>query len=220
MHFMAVEVAAQEYLFIPKPTWENEPTDIHQVVSAQLQEQEAAKAKVPFSHNHLHDLESLWWVTAWVVFCYLFSEGTTSRDCLTLEDADHQLKVAEELFPPVANNTTRSYNFTLDRSFREMREEFPKNKRHAHAYLDYLRGELIDHYGDVESKYPIIEPNASENDIYDTFKESFKALKSIYHDVTLKSILDIRAELSKPENKRPRSESTKDSGVAQKNARV
>jgi hypothetical protein len=52
MDFMSIEVAAQEFLF---PHVE-EPT---------LTEHEGT---VPFSHNHLHDLESLWWVAAWVVF--------------------------------------------------------------------------------------------------------------------------------------------------------
>ena len=215
MHFMAIEVAAQRYLFSPKPKRIHGPTGFKNAFSAKLQKE---KAKAPFSHNHLHDLESLWWVTAWVVLYHSFSKGTTPRDCPTLQDADDQLFLAEKLFPPVVD-PTRQNNFQNDESFLEIGEKIPKNKQDAHICLDLLREELISHYEDVEAEYPLINPNASKDEIYDTFTESFTTLKSNYHGVTLKSIQDIRAELSKPENKRPRSESTNDSGAAQKNPR-
>ena len=216
MHFMAIEVAAQRYLFSPKPKRKRGPTTFDKAFSAKLQKE---VTKVPFSHNHLHDLESLWWVTAWVVFYHSFSKGTTPRDCPTLQDANDQLLLTAKLFPPVPASAARHDSFQIDGSFLEIHGELPKNKRDAHICLDLLREVLISHYEDVEAEYPLINSNASEDDIYDTFTKGFSTLKSKYHGVALKSIQDIRTELSKPKNKRPRSESTNDSGAAQKNRR-
>jgi hypothetical protein len=57
---MAIEVTAQEFLFDSDPFTERD----------KVMEQgiETVQTEVPFCHNHLHDLESLWWVAVWVVF--------------------------------------------------------------------------------------------------------------------------------------------------------
>jgi len=40
-------------------------------------------AAVLFSHNHLHDLESLWWVAVWMVFYHHLSKLKQSDKCLS-----------------------------------------------------------------------------------------------------------------------------------------
>jgi hypothetical protein len=55
--------------------------------------------------------------------------------------------------------------------------------------------------------------DASDNDIYEEFKKVFLALSK---DFVLDFIPEIYAKLTKEEKKHPRSESTNDTGVAQK----
>ena len=218
MHFMSIEVAAQEFLFTPSDTTDDS-SDFDEQLSATEWDEEMAEIDVPFSHNHLHDLESLWWVAVWEVFNNCFSEGTTRRDRFTLQDVKDQLGLAEKLFPPVPNNTARQNGFKITKSFRKTCNQLPHDKKVACISLNVLRKHLIRHYKAIEAGYPLINPNASTDDIYDAFTQSFTTLKSKYHGFALKPIQDIYEELSKPETKRPRSESTNDTRVAQKNAR-
>jgi hypothetical protein len=218
MHFMSIEVTAHRFLFKPS----NRPAgssglDEHR--SAKIRRKELAKTKVPFSHNHLHDLESLWWVAVWVVFNHSFSKE--DGDHLTLQDANDQLDLAEKLFPPVVDSISRQNNFQDAESFEETCKGLPDYKEEAYFGLDYLREQLIKHYKAIEANYPLINPNDSTDDIYHDFTEAFTFLKSSYEGFALKPIQDIYAKLlSKSESKRPRSESTVDPGVAQKSQRT
>ena len=218
MHFMSIEVAAQQFLFIPADSTDNS-SDLDEFRRARKREKEMAETDVPFFHNHLHDLESLWWVTVWVVFYRSFSDGTAPRSRLTLEDAKDQLDLAEKLFPPVSNSTARRDSFQIAKLFRETCNKLPHDKEEACFGLDFLRHQLIKHYMAIEANYPLINQIASTDDIYDDFIRTFKDMKSRYHGFALESIQETFAELLKPEGKRPRSESTNDTGAAQKNPR-
>jgi hypothetical protein len=79
MQFMSIEVATQGFLFIPSDPGPSS-TEFDDFFSATKQGVGMPQTKVPFSHNHLHDLESLWWVAVWVVFYNYFLEATPSRD--------------------------------------------------------------------------------------------------------------------------------------------
>ena len=218
MHFMSIEVAAQLFLYVPSnPTVS--PSNFDEFLSARKREKEMPEIDVPFSHNHLHDLESLWWVTVWVVFYHSFSEGTTPHDRLTLQDANDQLNLAEKLFPPVVDSSTRQINFTIYGSFEKICDQLPSNKKDANFCLEFLREHLIKHFRAIEAEYPLVNPNASTDDIYDCFTQAFTDLKARYHDFALEPIQDIYAKLLKSAKKRPRSESTNDTGAAQKNPR-
>jgi hypothetical protein len=106
MEFMSVEVAAQRFLFAP-PDLGFSSSEVGGFLSAAKQDVGTAEIEVPFSHNHLHDLESLWWVAVWVVFYNYFSEGTPSHDSpsFTLRDAGDQLNLGRILSPPVLQST-------------------------------------------------------------------------------------------------------------------
>jgi hypothetical protein len=213
---MSIEVTAHQFLFIPSnPTAGSSGFD--EFLSAMECDEGMAETEVPFSHNHLHDLESLWWVAVWVVFYHSFSKE--EGDGLTLQDANDQLDMAEKLFPPVVDSTTRLNGFKIRSSFKGICNQLPPNKRHAHICLNFLRQQLISHYEDVEAEYPLINPDASTDDIYGAFTQAFTVFKSRYHDFALVPIQDIYAKLSEPDSKRPQSKSKKDSRVAQKNAR-
>jgi hypothetical protein len=52
--------------------------------------------------------------------------------------------------------------------------------------LDLLRRLLISHYTVVEAGYPqSVDPNSSNNDIYDHFTRLFSTLKTVSHDLVL-----------------------------------
>ena len=111
MEFMSIEVAAERFLFFP-PEPGPSSSDLDEFLSALKQgvrRPRGARTEVSFSHNHLHDLESLWWVAVWVVFYSYFSEGTSFRDrpSSTLRDTGDQLKLARILFPHALNNSDR-----------------------------------------------------------------------------------------------------------------
>ena len=157
MHFMSIEVAAQEFLF---PHVEEEPT---------LTEDEGT---VPFSHNHLHDLESLWWVAAWVVFHYHFSaEGTQSP---TLQDAKKKLDEARTLFLVVPGISSRHEGFRITQSFSKACDGLlPENKKFV-IDLDFLRKSLVANYTAIEKFLPkFVDPGSSNDKIYESFEQSF-----------------------------------------------
>jgi hypothetical protein len=223
MQFMSIEVAAQMFLFVPSDPGLSS-TEVDELDSAMEQGIGIAWTKVPtvpFSHNHLHDLESLWWVAVWVVFYNYFSERTPSNDrpSFTLRDANDQLMLARILFPPALESTTRQIGFQHPKSFHNTCDGLPRNKRAIYLRLNLLRRLLVRDYRVIEAEYPLfVDPNSSKDDIYDHFTRLF--LKTVSHDLVLDFIPDVYEKLSMEENsKRPRSESTSDSGVAQKNQR-
>jgi hypothetical protein len=55
-------------------------------------------AQLPFSHNHLNNLELLWWVAVWIVFYNHFSKSTSQQSDeephSDLQETERQLAVA------------------------------------------------------------------------------------------------------------------------------
>jgi hypothetical protein len=220
MDFMSIEVAAQNFLFVP-----SDPGPSSAELDEDTEENKGtAQTVVPFSHNHLHDLESLWWVAVWVVFYNYFSDGTPSPDqpSYTLGDAENHLDQAQILFPRVLNSGDRRDGFQTRTLFQETCDRLPRNKKPIYARLDLLRRLLMKHYTVIEAGYPLsVDPNSSGDNIYDEFTRLFSKSKTESLDLVLDFIPDICAKLSKEENsKRARSESAKDSGAARKNLRM
>jgi hypothetical protein len=212
---MSIEVATQAFLFF-RLDQGADSTEVDAFVSAPEQHVKT-QTSVPFYHNHLHDLESLWWVATWVLFFNYFSKGTPPP--VTRQDTEEQLKLARSLFPPFPETTNaRRLGFQDPQKFQNICNNFPLNKRAISGGLDVLRRRLIVHYSAVESRYPLsVNPDSSKDDIYDDFARVFSTLETITHELKLDFIPDIHRELSKAENqKRPRSESTNATGVVQK----
>jgi hypothetical protein len=208
MHFMSIEVAAQEFLFLPRPrlTTANLRQRGHQdVISAP-----AGQTEVPFSHNHLHDLESLWWVAVWILFYNHFSKEETSSRSVTLHDAEQRLRLAQTLFPPVRGSDTCRDGFQT--VFQKKYYKLPEDNRPFGANLDVIRQLLITQYNDVEANLPeSIDPDSSDDEIYNGFKMIFSELKSDSDGLKLEYLPKIYKELSKEENpKHPWSGSTND----------
>ena len=175
-----------------------------------------------FFHNHLHDLESLWWVAVWVVFYNHFSEQTSSQDhpSFTLQDARGQLELAKALFPPALDSSLRQNSFQKSELFQEACNQLPGDKRVITAFynrLDLLRRLLIEHYGIIEAGYPpSVDPSLSSDNIYEQFTKLFSSMGIFSRELELNYVPDVCAKLLKEEKKRGRSESMNDSGAAQK----
>jgi hypothetical protein len=218
MHFMSVEVAARIFLFIPQQS--TEPAKFQDKLR-QIQHHKSIKnntpTKLPFVHNHLHDLESLWWVAVWVIIynCLCDTQQSNEVPPSDLQDVEHQLSWARTLFPSLMESASRRDAF--QQLFLEVCGELPRNKHAICSYLDLLRHSLIEHYSKVESTLPhFIDLAASKDDIYDDFRETFSCSQEL--DFILTFIPDIHAEL-RGNLKRPRAESTNDTGVVSQRRR-
>jgi hypothetical protein len=212
MPFMPIEVAEQSYIFPPDPVLSIAEFD--QYLSGTIQN---PTAKVSFFYNHLHDLESLWWVAVWMVFYNYFSETMPSDDYLPLEfnekDVQEHLQQAQILFPPVLNSTNRLLGFR--NTFMQACSGLPSNKLDICRLLDGLRRILIGQYQVIEAGLPqSVDIKSSDDGIYETFKKIFSFPK-FSPDLALVFIPDIHTKL----RKRQRSESMKDAGVAPKTQR-
>ena len=207
---MSIEVDAQLYLFRPIVGEDF----AERMQRAKLQNEPAT---VPFSHNHLHDLESLWWVSVWIVFYHHFSTTSQSGDKppLSLSEAESQLALARTLFPPVSQSAPRQNSLRVP--LRDTCLSLPSNKSVIRTYLDLLRLSLITHFQAIESTLPqSIDLRRSQDEIFDDFRTVFLTVKEEFSDVSLGFIPDIHARL-RANLKRARAESTNETvGVTQK----
>lgn len=212
---MSIEVAAQQFLFGPHDQDDNF-TEVMQGAEL-LRQDDVERTAVPFSHNHVHDLESLWWVAVWMVFYNHFSKSQQSgaEHLSSLLDAQRQLELARILFPTYMKSIDRRDGF--QRSFLKTCGDLPSSKKAICAYLNALRRVIIRHYVLIESKFPqSVDLSASMDDIYGKFNEVFATSKEKYSDFSLDFIPKIHAEL-RVNLKRARAESTNDIGfVTQK----
>ena len=209
MHFMSIEAAAHDFLFEPSvrsSVASSSSSNFDQLLDAMKKRK---VPEIPFFHNHLHDLESLWWVAVWVIFYNNFSEPEPS---FTFQDAQLRLGLARKLFPHTLDSMTRQNGFKIPSSFRKICKTLPHNKEDIYNSLDLLREFLIDHYEAVEKGYPqSIDLDASKEDIYDVFTLGFSKLQTLSDGLVLHFVPEIYSRLLK----RPRSESTNDTGAGQ-----
>ena len=158
MHFMAVEAAAQLYLFPPTC----------QTLTAIGEQRDPKRRKIHqyCGLNHLHDLESLWWVAAWIIFNNGFSRP---EDCLdNLEETSNKTRLN-------LLHYHRRDSFTT--TFLGMVDHVPDPQNEISYERDYLRELLLEQYWEVKSKLPLsINLDASDNSIYSHFKTTFVSL--------------------------------------------
>jgi hypothetical protein len=139
MHFMSIEVAVRIFLFIPQQS--AEPTKFKDKLR-QIQQHKSIKnntpTKLPFVHNHLHDLESLWWVAVWVIIynCLCDTQQSNEVPPSDLQDVERQLAWARTLFPSLMESASRQNAF--QQLFLEVCGELPRNKHAICSYLNLL----------------------------------------------------------------------------------
>jgi hypothetical protein len=189
MHFMSIKVAEQEYLFRPPhpdASFAKIMRGIQQTDSPNATNKTEDKAAVaPFSHNHLHDLESLWWVAVWIVFYNHLSKSKQSEECLStdIRNVDYQLGLARTLFQPALESSRCQNGFQL--SFIKRRKDLLSNKNPICGYLEGLRQILVKHYLIIESAFPRFINLSASKDIYDDFRMAFTDSRQQYCDFVL-----------------------------------
>ena len=124
---MAVEVETSRYIFHPKST---------------------------FSYNPLHDLESLWWVGVWFLFCHY---QTSNLLDVTVEEHIKVVKeIGQRLFNNGAGRLSRAdaliHSTLLAKESRPTR--FPKTVRYFVLALDVFRAQLIKYYESYKPEEP------------------------------------------------------------------
>jgi hypothetical protein len=127
-------------------------------------------AIAPFAHNHLHDLESWWWVVVWIIYFNQFCNLEKREETPSLEELSHQLMLTRQLFPlaPGLDSCLAS----LQASFQSAYLELPHSKHLLCFCLDALRRILLKHYVAIERTLPhSITLTESGYDIYDDFME-------------------------------------------------
>ena len=214
--FISIEVAAHSYLFYPHDPGltSDEFYEFFGAVRWSERRRQRSPTGVLFSHNHLHDLESLWWVAVWTAFYNDFLERDSSHDrpSPSLEDAKEKLSLAGTIFPHALQSTTRRDNFQGLTDFAETYANLSDNKETFCSDLDFLRKNLIKQYRVVETGYPkSVDPKLSGDGIYDRFAKIFPSLGTKYTGFTLAPIKEIDEQPLQAESKKhSRSESTAD----------
>ncbi|KAG2353907.1 hypothetical protein BDR07DRAFT_1307859 [Suillus spraguei] len=88
MHFMAVEVESQNYLFFPRHAHHRQQPS--------------------FRMNFLHDIESIWWAFTWILF---YHTDTKTANADHSFEAHAQLKEYHSAFPGTVGQTSRLHFF-------------------------------------------------------------------------------------------------------------
>ncbi|KAG1880979.1 hypothetical protein F4604DRAFT_1619960 [Suillus subluteus] len=144
MHFMAVEVEYQEYIFLP-------PTSLPPGRSFR---DTSLPPSPPFRMNFLHDIESVWWAYTWIFFYHTDAITANSNNN---SDAHAQWRQFQLAFPGAIGRGTRQ-NFFIN--IRKLQETC--NSILSDTFLDVCRNiphfaqALQDSYRTAESKYPLL----------------------------------------------------------------
>ena len=108
-----------------------------------------------FSHNPLHDIESLWWVGVWFLLCH-YHPGNLRR--ITVQQHFEVVKTyGETLFNNSANPNSRRQALTSQDLLENIvPETFPTSVQHLILLLDLFREQLV-------AQYELYEPKVSQD---------------------------------------------------------
>ena len=135
-----------------------------------------------FSHNPLHDLESLWWVGIWLLLCHY--DPSKLRDTTVQQHIEVVKSYGETLFNSCANSPRPSRRVALtgpDILRNVLPLVFPKAIQHLIISLDLFRAQLVTHY-------KLYEPMAFQDrsfftpDLYSKFSDKFEETMKVLKD--------------------------------------
>lgn len=197
IQFISVEATQKIYIFAPLPDCRMSPP--------------------LFLPNHLHDLESLWWVANWVAFynhIIPMPANITKKYVSELQKStDDLLKEANKIFIPTSEMLSRRQEFLMNLTSYTTVEDLPWPNNEILTELLDLRGHLCRHYRDIEITPGTVDPSSSDYEIYDRFTETFSTkIQDNYKGFKLIFI----PGLHKHKKVRPRSESPNGIGVPKK----
>jgi hypothetical protein len=206
MHFMSIEAAARRFLFPrlvssddpdhPQSSDDSQPYDDSQPPD---EDKGSDFTKVPWTHNYLHDLESLWWVAVWIVFYNVFRDSKQPKEPGAV-DTTHQLRLAQSLFPPTLSSSHRRNGFMW--GFPELCDQLPSTPKIICRSLNNLRELLIEEYTKAEKPLPRSLKLSTSDKVYKHFRKYFTWIQDKFSEFTLAFIPHIEEKL---EGKRKRS---------------
>ncbi|KAK0499818.1 hypothetical protein EDD18DRAFT_1249829 [Armillaria luteobubalina] len=136
--YMAVEVQDAAYLFLSKS-----PTPI-----VNLTYTLSGPGKVPFVHNYLHDIESLFWIG----FHALFSTAPATYSEASLPERVEQRTLFNAFFPHrLEGSAQRRHFFALSLLHEETVKALPTEYHPVLAVLFFIRDALVSNYTMLES---------------------------------------------------------------------
>ncbi|KAG2050360.1 hypothetical protein BDR06DRAFT_917969 [Suillus hirtellus] len=196
IHFMAVEVERQKYLF--RPTTSNvrpvgrKPHDT------------SLPFRPPFRMNFLHDIESVWWAFTWIFFYHTDTDTTNANHSL---DALHaQWKKFQLAFPGTVGSPSRQDFFSFVDELQTVCDDvLSETCRDVGDCIPHFAGALQHGYRKAEAKYPLLALDGTLlNDIHRQAAEYLDGAQQRATGIELCPLPD----LLKPERPRPREETT------------
>ena len=185
---MALEVALQEYMFMPHLT---DPDHIKSIMRRKATRDRAEP--VPFTYNPLHDLESIWWIATFLIFHYFTVDGHDRR--LLNIDVDKLFSTSEL--------ASRIAAFTSPTRYRQMVDHLPAQLQQHGEQLDLVRELLVLAYRSAEAT-PDINQAAFDSSLYEVLKEVFcelrddpASLAACVNDTMKQTLADEHEEVNK-----------------------
>lgn len=108
-------------------------------------------------HNPLHDLESVWWIGVWSLFCH-YSPHASLADPEILKHIKYLQLVKHHLFTSCSENhaRTRLEQAMADGQFAHLSSPlFSKPLQCFYLSLEQMRAELYGRMSTLEAKFPI-----------------------------------------------------------------
>ncbi|KAG2336967.1 hypothetical protein BDR05DRAFT_1011205 [Suillus weaverae] len=146
MHFMALEVESQKYLYFPNPDTFTFDTGLPLKPPFRMN----FPLKPPFRMNFLHDIESVWWAFTWIFFYHTDTETADAGHSF-----DAQWEKFQLAFPGTVGQTSRRDFFNdlreLDISCQTV---LSKTCFDVCQYIPHFANALQDGYQKAEANYP------------------------------------------------------------------
>ena len=128
LDFMPIQVESLRYRFLPPvPRTEDNP---------------------PFHYNPLHDMESIWWIGSWILFCHRDKPIQSDVD---LQAAQHQMQDVQLLFPRTLKSFNRFDKFSGQKDFQDGFNSLPTSFFTHAKQLEKVRVELLTRYVAAEA---------------------------------------------------------------------
>jgi hypothetical protein len=172
--FMLVEIESLSYHHLPRLSQTLDISDL-----------ELEVAVLPFRYNPLHDVESIWWIGVWLLFCH---RDTATMVEASLKDAQAQLLHVQKPFPRVLKSFDRVEKFQSRNGFFSGISFLPESFRRPAKQLELGRRELLQCFYKAEAGLEI-DQTAFEG-IDDLFVKLFTEVKDEPGNTKLFSLND------------------------------
>ena len=146
--------------------------------------------------NPLHDMESIWWIGVWALFCH-YSPNAALLDSAVVDHIDRVREIGETIFPDVPNPLSdmrmRADQVMEDCFSRYPWEGFTPPLQSFYRVLEHLRAELCSRLESSQAELPVDIAHFTDPDLHNNFLRLFAALNNTAEDEnlwTMDAILD------------------------------